>query len=140
MTIEVFLFGTLKQGFPNSHINLGLKLPGIFSTIKPYPLYLVGDRYSPWMVDDPGKGKIVSGEIYRLDKHQLKILDRLERIDQKNGYKRRKIPIINSETDQTHQAFCYLKTKQQLKSENIRLGLLSSYEPEHALLYRSRAD
>jgi gamma-glutamylaminecyclotransferase len=44
MASRVFVFGTLKQGFPNFHINRGRRVAGEFATGLAYPLYLVGER------------------------------------------------------------------------------------------------
>jgi gamma-glutamylcyclotransferase (GGCT)/AIG2-like uncharacterized protein YtfP len=45
----VFVFGTLKEGFPNFTVNRGVRVPGSFSTCSAYPLYLVaaGIRKGP---------------------------------------------------------------------------------------------
>jgi hypothetical protein len=42
----VFIFGTLKEGFPNFGINRGTRVPGEFKTCAAYSLYLVGERHS----------------------------------------------------------------------------------------------
>ena len=61
MSQLVFVFGTLKQGFPNFATNKGARVAGDFMTVERYPLYLVGERYSPWLVDAAGKGERVVG-------------------------------------------------------------------------------
>ena len=45
----VFVFGTLKEGFPNFATNRGARVAGSFRTRAAYPLYLVGDRHVPWI-------------------------------------------------------------------------------------------
>ncbi len=47
----VFVFGTLKAGFPNSGTNTGRREPGEFSTALAFPFYLVGERHSPWLLN-----------------------------------------------------------------------------------------
>src|SRR5688572_24027904 len=56
---RVFVYGTLKEGFPNFGANTGTRVPGVFVTKERYPLYLVGERHSPWMINSPGEGKQV---------------------------------------------------------------------------------
>lgn len=51
---RVFVFGTLKEGFPNFAVNTGIRLSGNFETEDLYPLYLVGERHSPWLVLNAG--------------------------------------------------------------------------------------
>jgi gamma-glutamylaminecyclotransferase len=41
----VFVFGTLKDGFPNHSENEGKKIVGRFMTRDKYPLYLIGERF-----------------------------------------------------------------------------------------------
>ncbi len=50
---HVFVYGTLKEGFPNFEINRGVRLPGTFIMAERYPLYLVGERCVPWMILQP---------------------------------------------------------------------------------------
>lgn len=135
---KVFVFGTLKQGFPNFHLNHGQRLPGHFSTVQAYPLYLIGDRYSPWLINDPGHGEIVTGEIYLVSDQELETMDKLERTEKKFGYQRLSIQVKNTETSEVLNVFSYLKPKDQLKIKNIKLGPLNQYELHHADLYQSR--
>lgn len=51
MSHLVFVFGTLKEGFPNFATNKGVRRGGDFVTASRYPLYLVGERCSPWLID-----------------------------------------------------------------------------------------
>ncbi len=44
----VCIHGTLKQGFPNHHLNHGTRVEGDFISLQRYPLYLIGDPHSPW--------------------------------------------------------------------------------------------
>ena len=37
---RIFVYGTLKQGFRNFHINRGTRLPGEFITEQAFPLYV----------------------------------------------------------------------------------------------------
>ncbi len=140
MKYEVFVYATLKHGFPNFHLNQGKKLPGRFTTENNYPLYLVGDRHSPWMIDDAGNGEVINGEVYQVDKRQLKKMDKLESINKEDGYKRIQIQVKSLKHFHVHDVFCYMKPKQQLIVDDIKQGPLSSYEQEHASLYLSRSE
>jgi gamma-glutamylaminecyclotransferase len=64
MPTLVFVFGTLKQGFPNAATNRGARWPGNFRTEAAFPLYLVGERHVPWLLNAPGKGLPVIGQAY----------------------------------------------------------------------------
>lgn len=134
----VFVYGTLKQGFPNSHLNGGVRLEGEWHSRLAYPLYLVGERYSPWLVNDPGAGSRVFGEVYRVADEELSAMDALERIQHTNGYSRKQIEVIQTETSKVIEVYAYLKEPGQLQLDVIRAGPLASYEDHHARLYTQR--
>ena len=133
----VFVFGTLKEGFPNFSTNRGIRVPGSFKTVTPYPLYLVGERHSPWLLDEPGAGNCVFGELYRVDLETLVAMDRLERVSEPDGY-RRKLLELEGDERQVLSAYAYLKQRQHLLPSEIKLGPLREYKNEHAALYRPR--
>ena len=89
----VFVYGTLKQGFRNAHVNGGERVPGGFETLTPYPLHLVGPARLPWLLDRPGQGHPVRGELYRVDAATLVRLDRLERLGETGWYTRIEIDV-----------------------------------------------
>lgn len=134
----VFVFGTLKSGFPNFPTNRGVRVGGVFVTRDPYPLYLVGERHSPWLVDQAGSGLRVAGELFRVDAGSLAAMDKLERIDQPDGYRRVLLDVECTETSASHQAYAYLKPPSQLVPSQIRKGPLATYTLHDASLYRSR--
>lgn len=134
----VFVFGTLKTGFPNHHYIAQQTLVGEFTTEQAYPLYLVGDRYSPWMMDQPGQGLKIRGQVYKVDDLCLTLLDRLERTAQRDGYCRQKINVVKQQGALKLSVYCYLKPASQLSKKTIRCGPIAEYLREHASQYRSR--
>ncbi len=134
----VFVFGTLKQGFPNHHIIAQQSLLGEYETAQPYPLYLVGERHSPWMLDQPGQGLKVTGQVFKVDDDSLAAMDKLERIHCADGYRRLTISVIKKHSNIKTKAFCYLKPPQQINRTAIHSGLITEYLLEHASKYRSR--
>ena len=139
---EIFVFGTLKQDFPNFEFNSGTKLGGSFTTVEKYPLYLIGPRYSPWMINNPGVGFQVEGEVFEVNSSGLKAMDDLERVDKNNGSQRMMVPVQSGSGHGTRDVFVYLKPLDQylgeLEANNVQSGPWSSYTIEHSLLYRSR--
>ena len=88
MSNLVFVFGTLKEGFPNFATNKGVRVGGSFITVERYPLYLVGERFSPWLIHAAGEGERVVGQVFKVDQVTLKAMDVLERITEPDGYRR----------------------------------------------------
>ena len=135
---RVFVYGTLKEGFPNFAVNHGIRVPGVFITTERYPLYLVGEGHVPWLIFQPDRGKQVSGEVFRVDESALRVMDQLERIAEPEGYRRMEIRVIDSEGLGELTVFVYMKRREQLDVAAVKLGPLSSYELQHASLYRRR--
>ncbi|MES2206524.1 MAG: gamma-glutamylcyclotransferase family protein [Pseudomonadota bacterium] len=138
MSNLVFVFGTLKEGFPNFSINQGIRIPGIFLTQNRYPFYLVGERFSPWLINEPGKGKFVKGQVFSIDQTTLTNMDQLERTAEPDGYSRETIAVIADSGAETYDVYVYLKNANQLEKAHIQLGPLSDYTLEHASMYKPR--
>jgi gamma-glutamylaminecyclotransferase len=136
----VFVFGTLKEGFPNFRRNHGVRLPGEFVTEQRLPLYLVGERHSPWLINSPGQGHQVAGQVFQVDHAALDQMDDLERINEPDGYRRLSISVVarDSSSGVSSLVFAYLKPPEQLSLSSVRLGPLAEYTLEHAALYQSR--
>ncbi len=139
MQQNIFVFGTLTNGFPKFHYNQARQIDASFATAQPYPFYLVGPRYMPWLIEDPGQGLIVQGEVYQADNKQLLLMDQLEQVGEPGGYQRRLITVKNLDSGKLLKVFAYLKQPAQLNPALIKLGPLSNYLPEHAELYRTRS-
>jgi gamma-glutamylaminecyclotransferase len=139
MSHRVFVFGTLKEGFPNFHINRGRRVPGEFVTAQAYPLYLVGERRSPWMLDEPGQGRKVHGQVFEVDDTALAAMDKLERVGAGDGYRRVCIELTGAPESAAVEAFAYVKDAAEfVPHAGSALGPLAQYTLEHAALYRPR--
>lgn len=136
----VFVFGTLKAGFPNSDVNTGVCFPGSFVTEDSYPFYLVGARHSPWVLNRPGQGLRVAGQLFKVTDAGLNQMDALERVGEPDGYERVRIRVreVCSPTADAVEAFVYLKNRALFCLDEARVGPLSEYTTAHAALYRKR--
>lgn len=135
----VFVYGTLKRGFPNHGRWMArARLVGRFRTRERYRLVLNGDRLSPCLMAGAGQGRRVMGEVYAVDPSGLKQLDRLERIDRPDGYRRRRIVVeaIDKPDPEARRVFVYLKNPEWVNDP--RSGALAIYTPEAARDYRQR--
>jgi gamma-glutamylaminecyclotransferase len=141
MAVRVFVFGTLKEGFPNFHVNRGRRVPGDFVTVQAYPLYLIGERRSPWMLDQPGVGLHVHGQVFEVDDAALAQMDVLERVGEPDGYRRVhvEVAVAGEPGAAVLDVFAYLKNPAEFPPVAAdALGPLAEYTPAHAALYRSR--
>lgn len=136
----VFVFGTLKEGFPNFHVNQGVRVPGTFQTTERYPLYLVGKRHSPWLIHQPGHGEYVRGQVFEVDPAGLAAMDTLERITAPDGYRRVTVEVspVDMPGSASRPAFAYLKQAQHFDPAEARMGPLAEFTLAHATRYQPR--
>ena len=99
---------------------------------------LVGDRFSPWLLLECGKGFPVSGQVFSVDDETLASMDKLERVDEPDGYRRIKTTVVCMSSGQELDVFVYGKPPEMLNVDDIRVELEGDYLLEHAKLYRSR--
>lgn len=80
---KVFVYGTLKSGEPNHFwitdvSNGSARLLSAGETVEKYPLVTATRFNIPFLLNLPGDGFRISGEIYEVDDEKLKQLDILE--------------------------------------------------------------
>ncbi|XP_027443932.1 gamma-glutamylaminecyclotransferase isoform X1 [Zalophus californianus] len=80
---RVFVYGTLKRGQPNHKVLLDpangcAAFRGRGRTLEPYPLVIAGEHNIPRLLNLPGQGRLVLGEIYAVDERMLSFLDEFE--------------------------------------------------------------
>lgn len=96
---RVFVYGTLKRGFPNHATGMkSTTFVGGFRTCGRLALVLTGPWYSPVMIDEPGVGHRVAGEVFAVDDAGLEALDRLVGTYSPAGYRRIDVEVENVET------------------------------------------
>ena len=98
---KVFIYGTLKRGFPNfdsAPDHNGMTGAGFLSpaqTVERFPLVIGGSWFTPYLIPEPGQGFQVHGELFTVDDAKLKELDRLEGTHIPNAYRRTKVRIVS---------------------------------------------
>lgn len=129
----LFVYGSLKQGFPNEHVNTGRRVAGQFRTRERYPLYLLGEGEVPCVLTPSGSGYQVIGEMYEVNDGDLQRMDRLERIGEPQGYERIEISVerFDVAAGEARQAFVYLKQECFIPASTQRIGPLAEYRAEH---------
>jgi len=113
---RVFVYGTLKRGFPN-HDGAIADLPclGRFRTAQAFPLVVGGDWFSPYLIDEPGEGHRVFGEVFEVDDEGLEALDRMEGTHLPVGYRRISIAIEDKHGAATFDAWTYVKDRETIR-------------------------
>jgi len=143
MTTLLFVYGTLKEGFPNHSLNKGVRVPGAFRTRMPFPLYVVrlaNEERAPWLVDHPGDGHRVSGQVFQVDDAMLLAMDAFEEVGLPTGYVRTEIELESMDTEGIAiRAHAYLKPEHQLTACLASEGPFAEYTHALAMGYRLSA-
>ncbi|WP_246299483.1 gamma-glutamylcyclotransferase family protein [Sinorhizobium psoraleae] len=125
-TALVFVFGTLKRGFPLHRRGLArARFIGFYRTTRKYPMLIAGPWLAPMMLDEPGQGHHVRGELYQVDPATLHRLDRLEAVGRPGNF-RKLISVVPARSGATCDAFAYLKAR--FLASPAHTGYLSSYD------------
>ena len=138
MNHDIFVYGTLREGYPNHQHNVGVRKTGTFRTVEQFPLVIYGQRYSPCLIYSPGEGYPVRGEVYRVDDEGLALMDKLERIEAPDGYQRRQISVTTETQLPLGEITVYAYLKNADSISDIRQGPLQEYTLERASVYRPR--
>ena len=127
--VRLFVYGSLKQGFPNAHVNTGRRIEGAYRTDAAFPMLLLGDGRVPCLLHDPGHGHPVEGELYEVDAAGLAAMDRLERLGERGGYQRLRIRVVRSDApaEPPVEAHAYLKDPHEIPPSLRREGPFAVY-------------
>ncbi|EFH58519.1 UPF0131 protein At3g02910 [Arabidopsis lyrata subsp. lyrata] len=104
-TTLVFTYGTLKRGFSNHVLMQDLirsgdaSFKGVYQTLDKYPL-VCGPYRVPFLLNKPGSGHHVTGELYAVSPRGLSRLDELEGIS-RGHYVRQQIRLAAAEDLET---------------------------------------
>jgi gamma-glutamylaminecyclotransferase len=136
---QVFVYGTLKQGFRNFHINHGRRVPGEFVTVQPHVLLIVGDYWLPWLLEEsransgPREGLRVVGQIYEVDEAGLAAMDKLEQIDEDGWYQRKRVEVKPRGDDDAPALlpWVYFGSREGLARERKHLGPVAEFTEAH---------
>ena len=138
----VFVYGTLKQGFRNHAVNRGVRRPGRFTTVQALPLYIVGERFLPWLLNRPGQGWPVTGELYDCDAGALDEMDRLEGVATLGWYERHTVWVRPSPGLDGHtEALCawvYFGSEAGFARATCHGGPMPAYTQAHARAFKVR--
>ena len=98
------------------------------------PLYLLGDGHVPCLVLAAGEGYQVQGEVYEVGGQALSVMDRLERLNEPDGYQRVTIDVerVGTEPVEVLAVEVYGKLPGQIEGGQLRAGPLIEYTMEHA--------
>jgi gamma-glutamylaminecyclotransferase len=115
----LFVYGTLKEGFPNHHLNIGRRVPGVFRTKEALPLLVVrltNEERAPWLLESRGQGFRVKGQIFEIQPQALAAIDAFEEVGKPTGYARIELELESEDRESSVTAFAYVKQQHQLEN------------------------
>ncbi len=115
MSHLIFVYGTLKRGFPNHAPMLsGERLLGLYRTREALPMVISGRWFSPVVFPERGIGHRVVGELYALDDAKLAAMDHLESVHLPSGYIREAIEVEPADGGAAVTAWIYMKPRDRV--------------------------
>uniref|UniRef100_A0A8C8SQV7 Gamma-glutamylaminecyclotransferase n=1 Tax=Pelusios castaneus TaxID=367368 RepID=A0A8C8SQV7_9SAUR len=141
---RVFVYGTLKKGQPNyQHMINGThgiaKFQGRGHTMEKYPLVISGKYNIPFLLNIPGTGHHVPGEIYFVDDQMLQFLDEFESCP--DMYQRTPVRIVVDEWEAVNSIMeCFVYSTTTYQPEWRNLPYYDNYDSlgNHGLRYVAR--
>jgi gamma-glutamylaminecyclotransferase len=112
---KVFVYGTLKRGFPNYDIGMtGTEFVGEYRSVERYPLVIGGPWFSPNLIDEPGNGHQITGEMFLASDDAKAFLDRFESTHIPTGYRRVELPVEALDGSETTTAWVYVRDRKNI--------------------------
>lgn len=138
--IRVFVYGTLKRGQPNHYLMTDAK-NGIAKfiteakTCEKFPL-VIATRYNiPFLLNQPGTGHHVNGEIYEVNESMFAVLDKLE--DYPHWYDRQIYSMLG--VDGTTKLDCWIYMLKIFPQNMLKLEFITNYESKGDKEYLERS-
>jgi gamma-glutamylaminecyclotransferase len=124
--VLLFVFGTLKRGFPLHERGLARsRFIGEARTTERFPMIIAGDRFAPMLLHEPGIGHRVAGELYAVSPVELETIDGLEHMGTP-GHFRLAIEVDCGGSRRT--AFAYFKSR--AVAQPLHSGHLDRYDDD----------
>ncbi|MGE3978032.1 MAG: gamma-glutamylcyclotransferase [Nitrospira sp.] len=125
-THRVFVYGTLKRGFPNHHYMTGATLVCDATTVEAWPLVVGNAWFTPYLLPEKGEGHRVKGELWDVPEAMMPALDELESVHLPNGYRRTMIAVVPATGGPPVEAWTYFRERRYLTA--IHTGYLDDYQ------------
>jgi len=109
--MRLFLYGTLKRNHCRHFAVQHEEFVGEARTVPAYRLFDIGSY--PGLVDAPGHGLSIRGEVWNVSDRTLAMLDEVEEVEE-GLYERREISLLNA-GEGIVQAYFYLRNVDGLR-------------------------
>lgn len=135
-TNSVFVYGTLKRGFPNHHYMQGARFLGMARTVEAWPLVIGNQWYSPYLLPERGVGHRVAGELWEVPATMMPALDELESTHLPNGYRRERIAVAPEDGTAPRDVWVYFRERRHITT--IHSAPLADYQDRRYVARQDR--
>jgi gamma-glutamylaminecyclotransferase len=134
--VKIFAVGTLKRGFPLHDEGLSIaRYLGEYRTRERFPMMIAGPWYAPMVLDQPGTGLHIRGELYEVPEASLSRLDALESVGEP-GNTRTVVEVDPLGPGNACRAIMYVKSPEL--ASPIHSGYLEDYQDRRFIPPRDR--
>ena len=126
---SIFVYGTLKQGFPNHHHLKDANFLGTGQLADKYPLVIASHFNIPYLLFAADRGHNIRGEVFGVTDSQLECLDELEGYP--GYYNRVKLPVIADSVT----VECYVYVLDKYEESLLEYEMTDFYSKEDADQY-----
>jgi gamma-glutamylaminecyclotransferase len=125
-TQSIFAAGTLKRGFALHEEGLtNATFGGRYRTIEAFPMVIAGPWYAPMILNQPGTGERIVGELYEVPMEILSGLDALESVGQPGNFR---ITVQVEPVDAGSRASAFMYVKAPVLASPVHSGFLYDYQ------------
>lgn len=136
MTPLLFVVGTLKAGFPlHERALAGVGKLCDARSVQRFPLVIAGPWFAPMMLNEPGTGHRIFGELYAVEADRLARIDRLESVPSP-GNMRLAVEVESCRSGSLHVAHVYMKSRSLAKP--CHSGYLEIYDDHRFVPFERR--
>lgn len=130
---HLFVYGSLKQGFPNFAVNQGCRVAGEFKTLLRHPFFLIRGQL-PCLLPADGSGSQVLGQVFEVSEDDLVAMEALERVGEPGGYRRVEIEVLAADNPASSalRAQACLQDPALLAQPGAHIGPIEGYTLDHA--------
>lgn len=114
----IFVYGTLKRGFPLHLVLEESKFLGMATSVYKYPMIANKFGTYPFLIDLKGEGNYIKGEIFEITNEVFSELDKIEGVP--NLFVRAFIDVHTNDGEQYH-AIAYVRADNYIIDKSISL-------------------
>ena len=130
----LFVYGTLKRGFPNAAHMGTAQFQTKATTVEALPLVVDPQSAIPYLIDKPGAGHRISGEVFLVDERDWPRLDYFEGVPD-HYYQRLLVDVVPEAGGAPLTVNAYFRWDGEgfiSIEELLELELIPEYLPQHA--------